>query len=96
MSSIAYYRKRVQYWVGIALRDYPQLRHIKNRTKLIEKVWEISNTRFNPETITRSARLLQNTKGLYLPEEWDDRDELEEDARQYYRGDKECYGGINV
>jgi len=57
----------VKSWTARVLRDYPELRSVRKRKELVLKVWELSGVMFNPETITRSARWLQNTKGLYLP-----------------------------
>ena len=83
----------VKLWTARVLRDFPELRSVRRRKDLIFKVWELSGVRFNPETITRSARWLQNTKGLYLPavSEEDFKTKLEEKYKKAF-GKKELGG----
>jgi len=62
---IIYKIETVKLWTARVLRDFPELREIKMRRELIKKVNQISGEDFYSETITRSARWIQNTKGLY-------------------------------
>jgi len=65
-----------------ALRDFPELRNVSKRRELIKKVNELAEQDLYPDTITRLARHIQNTQGLYLVD--DSRKELEQDYKDYF------------
>ena len=56
-------------FVARALRDNPNLRPVEKRRELIKKVNELAEIELYPDSITRSARHLQNTLGLYTVED---------------------------
>lgn len=62
---------KIQYLVGIAMRDNPELRLHKNRNKLYNKICLESGEPLSPESIMRSQRKLWE-KGMYLPDDYKD------------------------
>ena len=58
-----------QTYVSRALRDFPELREISQRRNLHKKVSELAGEDLNPETVSRMARHLQNTLGMYTVED---------------------------
>jgi len=73
-----------QTWVARVLRDYPELRPVQMRRELIKKVIEMSEQDLYSDTITRMARHIQNTLGMYTVE--DKRTELQEMYEDYFKG----------
>ncbi len=77
--------KTIEAAVSEILKNNLDLRRVENRKIVRLLVEKKLGREVSIESVPRACREIQNTQGLWQPEEPDNREELEEINREYYK-----------